>query len=65
MGLMGPIEVWGAVLFLHPTRLSNLFISTPIITEGRKEFCFPETKKDDFRIFLLQCSTLSRLAVPA
>jgi hypothetical protein len=31
--------------------LNNLFIATPIMTEGREKFCFRETKKCDFWIF--------------
>jgi hypothetical protein len=54
MGLMGLVRV---ILALHPNNLANLFILTAIITEGRKKFCFPETKKCDFWIFSERCST--------
>jgi hypothetical protein len=42
----------GVILALHPNNLINLYIATPIMAEGRKRFCFPETKKCDFLIFL-------------
>jgi hypothetical protein len=37
---------------LHPDNSINLFITMAIMAEGRKKFCFPETKKYDFLIFL-------------
>ena len=37
---------------LHPVHFSNFFIiAAPILAEGWKTFCFPETKKCDFCIF--------------
>jgi hypothetical protein len=38
-----------AMLSIH---LQNMFIATAIIAEGRKKFCFPETKNAIFCIFL-------------
>jgi hypothetical protein len=37
---------------LHADNSINLFIAVPIMTEGRKKFCFRETKKDDFLRFV-------------
>jgi hypothetical protein len=55
MGLMRPmglIAARGTVLFpLHLAYSSKLFISTPIMAEGRKKFGFQEPKKLRFLKF--------------
>jgi hypothetical protein len=52
MGLMRPMGLIGArgtvLSALHLTYSSKLFISTPIMAEGRKKFRFWEPKKCDF-----------------